>query len=65
MVLRVLAWIALLFGGVIILESTLVAHRPNIVWAGLFLLGILYFVKKGFLKPKPVGTSPPSKPGSP
>ena len=52
MVLRILAWAALLFGAVITAESTLVAHRPNLVWAVIFILGILYFVRNGFLKPK-------------
>jgi hypothetical protein len=65
MILRVLAWIAVLFGGVITLESTLVAHRPNVIWAGLLVLGILFFVKNGFLKPKSASVPPAGKPGPP
>jgi hypothetical protein len=53
MIARVFAWIAVIFGGVITAESTLVAHRPNLVWAIILLAGIAYFAKNGFLGQKP------------
>ena len=53
MIPRILAWCAVLFGGAITFESTFVAHRPNLVWILVFILGIGYFIKNGFLsKPK-------------
>jgi len=54
MILRILAWCAVIFGGAISVESTFVAHRPNLVWILVFILGIGYFIKNGFFsKPKP------------
>ena len=50
MVLRILAWVGLLFGAVISAESVLIAHKPNFVWIGIFVLSIFYFGKNGFLK---------------
>jgi hypothetical protein len=50
---RVLAWLAVIFGAAITLESTLIAHRPNWIWILILVLGIAYFLKNGFLRSKP------------
>lgn len=56
MVIRVLAWLAVIFGAVITAESVFVAHRPNFVWILIFILGLAFFLKNGFIQRK---QSPP------
>ena len=60
MVVRILAWIAVIFGGAVTFESTFIAHRPNLVWVAAFLVGIGYFAKNGFMKRAP-GAPPASE----
>lgn len=52
MIVRIFAWIAVIFGVAIAAESTFVAHQPNWVWIGILVLGLAYFAKNGFLRPK-------------
>ncbi|MHB0971221.1 MAG: hypothetical protein ACYC7A_06180 [Thermoanaerobaculia bacterium] len=53
MVKRVLAWSAVLAGGLVTVESVFIAHKPNWVWILILLIGIAYFAKNGFLRQKP------------
>jgi hypothetical protein len=52
MIVRVLAWLALIFGAAITLESVLIVHHPNWVWILIFIVGVAYFAKNGFMKRK-------------
>jgi hypothetical protein len=58
MVVRILAWLAVIFGAVITLESVFIAHHPNWVWILIFILGVAYFTKNGFIKPKAPPVTP-------
>jgi hypothetical protein len=60
MVKRVLAWIAVLAGGLVTIESVFIAHKPNWVWILILLIGIAYFAKNGLLRQNP--SAPPEAP---